>query len=83
MLFDYIFMKLSRKITYKNKQPIMKDFYRTSAGRRFFEQDVPALVEALQKISTQLERSNELAEKKRRVDEKLKKLQIRNVSEKE
>lgn len=60
----------------------MKDFYRTSAGRRFFESDVPALVEALQKISTQLEKANELAEKKKRVDERLKKLQIKNVNEK-
>jgi len=58
----------------------MKDFYRTSAGRRFFEQDVPALVEALKKISTQLERSNELAEKTRKVDEKLKKLQIKEAN---
>jgi hypothetical protein len=61
----------------------MKDFYRTSAGRRFFEQDVPALVEALNKISTQLERSNELAERTRKVDEKLRKLQIKNLNEKE
>jgi hypothetical protein len=55
----------------------MKDFYRTAAGRRFFESDIPALIEALQKISNQLERSNELGEKKRRVEEKLQKLQIR------
>lgn len=59
----------------------MKEFYRTTAGRRFFESDMPALVEALQKISTQLEKANELAEKKRRVDEKLKKLQIREANE--
>lgn len=55
----------------------MKDFYRTSAGRRFFENDIPSLIEVLGKISTQLERSNDIAEKKRRVDEKLKKLQIK------
>mgnify|MGYP000911629959 CR=1 FL=1 len=55
----------------------MKDFYRTSAGRRFFESDVPSLIEVLGKISTQLERSNDIAEKKRRVDEKLKKIQIK------
>jgi hypothetical protein len=55
----------------------MKDFYRTAAGRRFFESDIPALIEALQKISNQLERSNELREKKRRVEEKVQKLQIR------
>jgi hypothetical protein len=55
----------------------MKDFYRTAAGRRFFESDIPALIEALQKISNQLERSNELGEKKRRVEEKVQKLQIR------
>lgn len=59
----------------------MKEFYRTTAGRRFFESDMPALVEALQKISTQLEKANELAEKKRRVDEKLKKLKIREANE--
>ena len=46
----------------------MKDFYRTAAGRRFFESDIPALIEALQKISTQLEKANELGEKKRRVE---------------
>ena len=55
----------------------MKEFYRTAAGRRFFESDIPALIEALQKISNQLERSNELGEKKRRVEEKVQKLQIR------
>ena len=58
----------------------MKDFYRTAAGRRFFETDIPALVEALQKISTQLEKANELGEKKRRVEEKLQKLQIREAN---
>ena len=57
----------------------MKDFYRTAAGRRFFESDIPALIEALQKISNQLERSNELREKKRRVEEKVQKLQIREA----
>ena len=58
----------------------MKDFYRTAAGRRFFETDIPALVEALQKISTQLEKSNEIKEKKRRVEEKLQRLQIREAN---
>lgn len=58
----------------------MKDFYRTAAGRRFFESDIPALIEALQKISTQLEKANELGEKKRRVEEKLQKLQIREAN---
>jgi|TARA_B100000575_G_C23069280_1_gene615820 hypothetical protein len=58
----------------------MKDFYRTAAGRRFFESDIPALIEALQKISTQLEKANELGEKKRRVEEKLQRLQIREAN---
>jgi|TARA_R100001509_G_scaffold123310_1_gene77060 hypothetical protein len=58
----------------------MKEFYRTAAGRRFFESDIPALVEALQKISIQLEKANELGEKKRRVEEKLQKLQIREAN---
>ena len=58
----------------------MKDFYRTAAGRRIFESDIPALIEALQKISTQLEKANELGEKKRRVEEKLQRLQIREAN---
>ena len=58
----------------------MKDFYRTAAGRRCFESDIPALIEALQKISTQLEKANELGEKKRRVEEKLQRLQIREAN---
>ena len=58
----------------------MKDFYRTAAGRRFFESDIPALIEALQKISTQLEKANELGEKKRRVEEQLQRLQIREAN---
>ena len=58
----------------------MKEFYRTAAGRRFFESDIPALIEALQKISTQLEKANELGEKKRRVEEKLQRLQIREAN---
>ena len=58
----------------------MKDFYRTAAGRRFFESDILALIEALQKISTQLEKANELGEKKRRVEEKLQRLQIREAN---
>ena len=58
----------------------MKDFYRTAAGRRFFESDIPALIEALQKISTQLEKANEVGEQKRRVEEKLQRLQIREAN---
>ena len=59
----------------------MKDFYRTAAGRRFFEADLPDLVKALQSISLQLEKSNEIEEKKRRVEEKVQKLQIREMND--
>lgn len=61
----------------------MKDFYRTAAGRRFFETDLPDLVKALQTISLQLEKANEIEEKKRRVEEKVQKLQIREMNDKE
>ena len=35
----------------------MKDFAKTHAGSRFFTQDLPALIKALQKIGNELERS--------------------------
>jgi len=57
----------------------MKDFYRTSAGRRFFEQDVPALVEALNRIATQLERKNKLDEKKFLLEERIQRLTIKEA----
>ena len=61
----------------------MKDFYRTAAGRRFFETDLPDLIKALQNISLNLEKSNEREEKRRRVEEKVQKLQIREANAKE
>lgn len=60
----------------------MKDFYRTGAGRKFFDSDLPKLITALEKVSLQLEKSNVLEEKKFRLDEKIKKLQIKDLNEK-
>lgn len=79
--FDYIFMKLSHEITYKNKQLIMSDFFRTSMGRKYYESDIPKLVSVLEKISSQMEKANLLEEKKFKLDEKLKTLQMKKLNE--
>ena len=61
----------------------MKDFYRTAAGRQFFEKDLPGLVTTLKNVSLQMEKSNLLEEKKWRLEEKAQRLQIREMNEKE
>jgi|TARA_R100000734_G_C3317584_1_gene110861 hypothetical protein len=61
----------------------MDQFFRTGMGRKFYEADVPKLVSVLERIATQMEKSNTLEEKRFRLDEKLRKLQIKNLNEKE
>lgn len=41
----------------------MLDFYRTPAGRTFFEKTLPQLTEAINNLAKELKRSNDLAEK--------------------
>ena len=60
----------------------MSDFFRTSAGRKFYENDIPQLTKVLEKIANQMEIKNKLEEKKFRLDEKVKKLQIKDINEK-
>jgi len=55
----------------------MRDFYRTAAGKKFFEQDVPAFINALTQISIQLKELNAKQAKSSKMDEKMKKLQIK------
>jgi len=50
----------------------MRDFYRTQAGRKFFDADIPALVKALQEISTQLKIANDLKTRENKFNERLK-----------
>jgi len=37
----------------------MTDFYSTLAGRKFYESDLPRLIEALEKIAKELEKAND------------------------
>jgi hypothetical protein len=75
-------MKLTHKLTYKNKQLIMSEFFRTSMGRKYYESDIPKLTKVLERIADQMELSNKIEEKKFRLDEKIKKLQIKDINEK-
>jgi hypothetical protein len=60
----------------------MSEFFRTSMGRKFYESDIPQLTKVLERIATQMEIKNTLEEKKFRLDEKLRKLQIKDINEK-
>jgi len=59
----------------------MQDFYRTAAGRKFYDADIPKLTKVLERIADQMEKSNHLEEKRFRLDEKRIKLQIKNLNE--
>lgn len=60
----------------------MSEFFRTSMGRKYYESDIPKLTSVLERIANQMELSNKIEEKKFRLDEKVKKLQIKDINEK-
>jgi len=59
----------------------MSDFFRTVMGRKFYEADVPKLTNALERIANQMEIANKLEEKKMLLNEKLVKLQMKEINE--
>jgi hypothetical protein len=59
----------------------MNEFYRTPAGRKFYEADMPRLISALEKIALKMEESNKLDEKKFKLEEKLMKQKLKEVNE--
>lgn len=60
----------------------MSEFFRTSMGRKYYESDIPKLTSVLERIANQMELSNKIEEKKFRLDEKIKRLQIKDINEK-
>ncbi len=60
----------------------MNDFQKTPIGRKFYESDIPRLILALEKIATKLDESNKLEERRFKLEEKLIRSKIKNVSEK-
>jgi hypothetical protein len=60
----------------------MNEFYKTAMGRKFYETDVPKLINVLEKIASKLDESNKLEEKRFKLEEKLLRGQIKDVNEK-
>ena len=54
----------------------MNDFYKTIMAKKFFEADMPELVKSLSFLTLELKKLNEREEKKFKLDERLKRLQI-------
>jgi hypothetical protein len=50
-------------------------------GRKYYEADIPKLISVLEKIGNQMEKANLLEEKKFRLDEKLKTMQMKALNE--
>jgi hypothetical protein len=50
-------------------------------GRKFYEADIPKLTNALERIANQMEVANKLEEKKMLLNEKLAKLQMKEINE--
>lgn len=57
----------------------MKDFDKTRRGIDFYEKHIPQLIKNLDRIANQLEESNRLAERKLRLDEKIKIAQLKEL----
>ena len=58
----------------------MSEFFRSQMGRKLLDGDIPKLVNVLERIAIQLEKKNVLEEKRFRLDEKLRKLQIKETN---
>jgi DNA repair ATPase RecN len=56
----------------------MPEFFKTRMGHKFYEADIPRLTSVLEKIANQLQSLNEREEKKWRLDEKLKRKELKN-----
>ena len=59
----------------------MPEFHRTHRGTKFYDKDLPQLVKALEKIGGLLEQLNEREDRKFKLDEKLKRMEIREQNE--
>ena len=75
-MFIYFRNKLTF-LLYKNKFKIMTEFHRTARGQKFYDKDLPQLVKALSRVGDLLEKLNEREDRKFRLDEKLKRMEIR------
>jgi hypothetical protein len=60
----------------------MNDFMKTAMGRKFLEGDMPELIKALNSLSSELKKLNEREERKFKIDERLKRLQIKEHTNK-
>ncbi len=59
----------------------MNEFYKTPIGRKFYESDLPKLISVLEKISSKMDESNKLNEKRFKLEEKLIKHQLKELNE--
>jgi len=50
------------------------EFFQTGMGRKFYDGDVPRIVEALQNIAKELKRANDLKDKER--DEEVERIKL-------
>lgn len=55
----------------------MSEFHKSVRGQKFYDGDLPRLVKALEKISNQLQTLNEREERKFKLDERLKRQEIK------
>jgi hypothetical protein len=76
ILFIYFRNKLTFCL-YKNKN-IMPEFFKTRMGHKFYDADIPRLTFALEKIGHLLETLNEREDKKWKLEEKLKRIELKD-----
>lgn len=59
----------------------MSDFNKSRRGIDFYDKHIPQLIKALDRIANQLEESNQLEERRLRLDEKLKIAQLKELNQ--
>jgi len=59
----------------------MNDFYKSSMGRKFYETDMPKLINVLEKIASKMDEANRLEERRFKLEEKLLRGQLKDVNE--
>ena len=57
------------------------EFYKTSIGKKFYENDLPALIQSLNKLSEAIESQNSLTEELVKENKRLRALKTKQLNE--
>jgi hypothetical protein len=59
----------------------MSEFHKTSMGQKFYEKDLPKLIESLSKLSSAIEKQNDINEKLLKESKRTNAIKIKELNE--